>query len=325
MAIRLQDKQNVAAPDSDYPYGQIKDDAGAGDGTPVDVAVYGDFHQFFARMFALSGLTYNGLPDNDYSGFQYIEAATKLWKTFDGIKIISTDTILTIADLGKLIVVTGNAIDIDVFLPKSTDSEDGDAFTILNYSAYSVSVRRRVPDAIFFEAYGGIKLALPTIGDYSTFVCDKGNTDWYAINYRIKPTVKISQQITLATQLTSSATYVDMTGLTYTNTSGVSKKFKLTLKTDSDLDGTSGAGLSIAQAFYRIYDNTNAVVLDESQTSTSIFVTAATQDVGAVITAICTTIVTMAAGDVVKCQFKLTSGYSVTATMAKFLIEELES
>lgn len=74
MARSLASKENVEPVDSDYPYGRIKDNSGANDGTPVNEDVYGDFHQFFAKLFAESGLTYNELPDNDYSGFQLFEA-----------------------------------------------------------------------------------------------------------------------------------------------------------------------------------------------------------------------------------------------------------
>lgn len=86
MAIRLQDKPNTDAPDSDYPYGNIKDKIdGVQEGTPVDKEVYADFHQFFAKMFAESGLVYNGLPDNDYSGFQYYEALLEVLKGDDWV------------------------------------------------------------------------------------------------------------------------------------------------------------------------------------------------------------------------------------------------
>lgn len=74
MAINLRLKQNVLTPNSEYPYGAIQDDTGANNGTPVNTEVYGDFHQFFAKMFAASGLTYNNLPDNAYDGFQYYDA-----------------------------------------------------------------------------------------------------------------------------------------------------------------------------------------------------------------------------------------------------------
>lgn len=75
MAIDLLQKENVDGADSDYPFGKIRDkEPGVQNGTPVNVKTYGDFHQFFSKMFFESGLTYNNLPDNDYSGFQFYEA-----------------------------------------------------------------------------------------------------------------------------------------------------------------------------------------------------------------------------------------------------------
>ena len=76
MAIKLQNKTNVEAPSANYPYGRIVDDPGDGTGTPVDVQVYGDFHQFFARLLASGAVGANGLPDNLYDGFQYYQS---LW------------------------------------------------------------------------------------------------------------------------------------------------------------------------------------------------------------------------------------------------------
>lgn len=77
MAIALQNKPNVEAPGGDYPYGKIKDNPGNGTGTPVNEVVYGDFHQFFAKMMAEAGITYNNFPDNAADGFQYFLALLK--------------------------------------------------------------------------------------------------------------------------------------------------------------------------------------------------------------------------------------------------------
>lgn len=74
MAYKLEDKPNVVAPNGTYPYGAIKDNSGSGDGTPVNAVVYGDFHQFFARLMAIAGLVANGLPDNAVNGFQLFTA-----------------------------------------------------------------------------------------------------------------------------------------------------------------------------------------------------------------------------------------------------------
>ena len=71
MAIKLENKVNTEAPSVAYPFGNIKDNTGSNNGTPVDKNVYADFHQFFAKMMAESGIAYNDLPDNNTDGFQY--------------------------------------------------------------------------------------------------------------------------------------------------------------------------------------------------------------------------------------------------------------
>ena len=71
MAIKLENKVNTEAPSVAYPFGNIKDNTGSNNGTPVDKNVYADFHQFFAKMMSESGIVYNDLPDNNTDGFQY--------------------------------------------------------------------------------------------------------------------------------------------------------------------------------------------------------------------------------------------------------------
>ena len=71
MAIKLENKVNTEAPSTAYPFGNIKDNTGSNNGTPVDKNVYADFHQFFAKMMSESGIVYNDLPDNNTDGFQY--------------------------------------------------------------------------------------------------------------------------------------------------------------------------------------------------------------------------------------------------------------
>jgi hypothetical protein len=72
--IKLEDKPNTIPPSVDYPFGDIKDVSTGNPGTPVSRQVYADFHQFFAKMFAESGLTANDLPDNETNGFQLFDA-----------------------------------------------------------------------------------------------------------------------------------------------------------------------------------------------------------------------------------------------------------
>lgn len=77
MAYAITDKPRTEAPSGDYPFGRIKDTVGADQGTPVNTLTYGDFHQFFAKLMDWAGVSANGLPDNEYSGFQLFEALMK--------------------------------------------------------------------------------------------------------------------------------------------------------------------------------------------------------------------------------------------------------
>lgn len=75
----ITDLQNTDAPDSDYPSGRVRDrDAGQNNGTPVDEEMVGDPLQFFNKLMrdslALGGDPANGLPDNDYNGWQLNDA-----------------------------------------------------------------------------------------------------------------------------------------------------------------------------------------------------------------------------------------------------------
>lgn len=81
MALKILDKPNVNPVSGAYPYGDIKDNTGGGNGTPVNRVVYADFHQFFARIADLAGIVLNGLPDNLTNGFQFVQALQALIAT----------------------------------------------------------------------------------------------------------------------------------------------------------------------------------------------------------------------------------------------------
>lgn len=67
-------KENTDVVSSTWPYGKIRDDSGANDGTPVNADVYQDHHQFFSRLMDLAGITPNNQLDNASSGFQLHDA-----------------------------------------------------------------------------------------------------------------------------------------------------------------------------------------------------------------------------------------------------------
>lgn len=89
---RLVDKVNVNPANPVYPYGQFRDDPGDGTGTPVSVEFFTDIVQTFEKIFAESGMTANGVPDNQSNGWQLFEAMkTTLIPFKDWIGSVSYD------------------------------------------------------------------------------------------------------------------------------------------------------------------------------------------------------------------------------------------
>lgn len=113
MAINIDDKGNVDGPGGNFEFSHIRDDSspGSGDGTPVNTLVYGDFHQFFAKIIDLAGIAYNDLPENSGNGYQYIEALKKLF-----VETPSAFVQLTAPGTPDYTIVTTNA-----FSRKSSD------------------------------------------------------------------------------------------------------------------------------------------------------------------------------------------------------------
>lgn len=67
-------KTNVDNTDPNYPNGKSKDNTGANDGTPVDFERLNDFDQYAEQLMARSGITPNGLPDKQDTGYQLPDA-----------------------------------------------------------------------------------------------------------------------------------------------------------------------------------------------------------------------------------------------------------
>lgn len=78
MALAITDKPNTDGPSADYPYGKVRDKTLSAAGTPANTIVNTDMHQFFAKLMDYAGVTPNGLPDNEYSGWQLMESLMAL-------------------------------------------------------------------------------------------------------------------------------------------------------------------------------------------------------------------------------------------------------
>jgi hypothetical protein len=83
---------------ADYPDGRIRNNDGSGNGTPVNEQVYGDIHEFHAKIMRDAKEPYNGLPDNNTNGYQLYNAFMELAGKNDLIRnIVKTNaTTLTI-------------------------------------------------------------------------------------------------------------------------------------------------------------------------------------------------------------------------------------
>lgn len=80
-----------------YPDGRIRDNQGSGNGTGVNRSVYGDLHSNISKLMRLYGIVPTGLPDNETSGYQIIEALRALASKNDFIYPLSTNgTILNV-------------------------------------------------------------------------------------------------------------------------------------------------------------------------------------------------------------------------------------
>lgn len=89
---KLQDKINVIPPTVDFPFGDLKNNSGINDGTPVNRELLTDAMQFFEKMFSESGIIANGLPDSEADGFQLYEAFRKLTKPYKVLTGLLTQT-----------------------------------------------------------------------------------------------------------------------------------------------------------------------------------------------------------------------------------------
>ena len=81
MARPLNIVPDIEAANAEYPAGRIKNEVAPDVGTPVIEELYGDIIQVFHKLMRLAGLTYNELPENETTGFQYIEALAKYVRT----------------------------------------------------------------------------------------------------------------------------------------------------------------------------------------------------------------------------------------------------
>jgi len=79
---KLENLTNVAAPTSEYPYGDLQNNTGTNNGTPVNRDLLTDLVQFGQKLAAEAGITINDTPDNATDGWQLYEAFRKLTRPY---------------------------------------------------------------------------------------------------------------------------------------------------------------------------------------------------------------------------------------------------
>jgi hypothetical protein len=79
---KLENLTNVTAPSVDFPYGDLKNNTGTNNGTPVNRALISDVIQFGQKLADEAGVVINDIEDNNDDGWQLYEAFRKLTKPY---------------------------------------------------------------------------------------------------------------------------------------------------------------------------------------------------------------------------------------------------
>ena len=183
MSIGLENLANVTAVSAAYPWKDIKDDTGAGDGTPLNQISHSDYHQTFRKLLDKAYLAPNGLPDNVTNGYQYVDALKFLYKNFRGVVPTSVGIILDKHFTRKVIYIDSATTLTGFIMPSSADLDDTDSITIVNKTNYEVVMQGDGTDTVDLSA----SVSLLASGDFAELVLDKGNGNWVLVNYKITP------------------------------------------------------------------------------------------------------------------------------------------
>lgn len=166
---------------ADYPWGDIKDGDGSGNGTDVNRENHADYHQTFRKILDKAYITPNGLPDNVTNGYQYVDALKFLYKNFRGIVPTSVGIILDKFYIRKIIYIDSATTLTGFIMPPSTDLDDTDSITIVNKTNYEVVIQTDGTDTVDLLP----SISLLKAGDFAELVLDKGNGNWVLSNHKI--------------------------------------------------------------------------------------------------------------------------------------------
>lgn len=117
MAFNKGTQTNIDNSDlTNYPHGQIRDNDGSDNGTPVARVTMSDMFETFDKLMRLAQITYNGLYDNETNGYQFVQAWVALANKNDFILsltsasgILQIPTATNILQTGEKLVVQAAA------------------------------------------------------------------------------------------------------------------------------------------------------------------------------------------------------------------------
>jgi hypothetical protein len=139
----------------------------------------------------------------------------------------------------------------------------------------------------------------------------------------------VNVQYTDATSTITGTSYADITGFSHTIT--VAGKYEITLKTNAVLDESTGGGGGtsiVGQGEFRLWNDSDSVELDYTSCKNRFDLSGA---LGVPVyrlntdnTVVCTCLVDLTVGKVIKAQVKKTSGVNVVLNSSKFIIKKIE-
>jgi hypothetical protein len=150
----LQNNTRAGAPDADYPFGYIVDEDGSNNGTFIDSNFLNDLWQLKEKMFDQSGITANGLPDNQTNGFQLFEAFMKVLKPYKMATISVTQTgtnapVITEIGPNDIGTITGEYTTTGSYKLVSTGNFDtGKTFVVNGQSTETDSIVKATPATV---------------------------------------------------------------------------------------------------------------------------------------------------------------------------------
>lgn len=193
---RLQNFPRVTGPDSDFPYGRVKDTTPTERGTPVNELTHGDRHQFFEKLMDVAGITANEVPDCEYTGFQLFQAFLKVSNKYNAKQLVQSLMGVSYTD-GDLMVLFG----VKITLSGGNNTANWTAGAILyNDAIYLVSAST---GGGITKPGGDVFLFIIDDEDDQIMTIDYGDSGSGIADYNASEVVYIKKEVPTNTSMTA--------------------------------------------------------------------------------------------------------------------------